>query len=203
MSNENFKSQLDNYYFDKLLAYQKVLKNTGKRIPLCLIIAHAIVMYLNKEYCSKSNFDELGVFENFDMVDNNLVHFDFSSKFNDKMYYVYMNRDFHITKIRITDTNVDKIELDDITYIGDFKLESEGKTYIPNNCKIKVDLEYTLDIGKKTLGALILDESEEFKMFEYLEQDKYAIYHYLAEDFDINKNIGIWIIPSVYSYATN
>lgn len=201
----DFKTQLDNYYFDKLLAYQKVLKNTGKRIPLCLIIAQAIIEYLNKEYHPKNNFNfyEFGVFENFDVVDNNLVHFDFSSRLNDKMYYVYMNRDFHITKIRITDTNVDKIKLDNITYIGDFKLESEGKTYIPNDCKIKVDLEYRLDIGRKILGALILDESEEFKMFEYLEQDKYAVYHYLAEDFDINRNIGIWIIPSVYAYATN
>lgn len=201
----DFKTQLDNYYFDKLLAYQKVLKNTGKRIPLCLIIAQAIIEYLNKEYCPKNNFNfyEFDVFENFDVVDNNLVHFDFSSRFNDKMYYVYMNRDFHITKIRITDTNVDKIKLDNITYIGDFKLESEGKTYIPNDCKIKVDLEYRLDIGRRTLGALILDESEEFKMFEYLEQDRYAVYHYLAEDFDINRNIGIWIIPSVYAYATN
>ena len=143
------------------------------------------------------------MFENFGMVDANLVHFDFSSTYHDKMYYVYMNRDFHITQIRITDTNTDRIELENISYIGDFRLENTGKLYVPNDCKIKVNLEYTLDIGRKTIGATILDESEEFRMFELREADKYVAYHYLAEDLDLNQNIGIWIIPSVYSYYEN
>lgn len=198
----DFRIQMNNYYFDKLLAYQKVLENTNNRVPLCLVIAYTIKDYLNKEYNSGNNFD-LGMFENFSMVDVNLVRFDFSSTYHDKMYYVYMNRDFNITQIRITDTNTDRIELEEVSYIGDFRLENTGKLYVPNGCKIKVDLEYTLDIGRKTIGAKILDESEEFRMFETKEADKYAIYHYLAEDLDLNQNIGIWIIPSVYSYYEN
>ena len=196
----DFRIQMNNYYFDKLLAYQKVLENTNKRIPLCLVIAYAIKDYLNKkEYNSVNSFD-LDMFEHLGVQDADTVHFDYSSKFHDKMYYVYMNRDFHITKIRVTDTNTDRVELEKVSYIGDFILESTGKLYVPNDCKIKVDLEYTLDIGRKTIGALILDESEEFKMFELKEADKYAVYHYLAEDLDLNQNIGIWIIPSVFSY---
>lgn len=198
----DFRIQMNNYYFDKLLAYQKVLENTNKRIPLCLVIAYAIKDYLNKKHDYGNDFD-LDMFENFGMVDANLVHFDFSSTYHDKMYYVYMNRDFHITQIRITDTNTDRIELEEVSYIGDFRLENTGKLYVPNDCKIKVDLEYTLDIGRKTIGATILDESEEFRMFEYIEADKYAVYYYLTEDLDLNQNIGIWIIPSVFSYYEN
>ena len=193
----DFRIQMNNYYFDKLLAYQKVLENTNKRIPLCLVIAKAI-----KEYMVKK-FDEIDMFENLSVQDADTVHFDFSSTYHDKMYYVYMNRDFHITQIRITDNNTDRVELEKVSYVGDFRLENTGKLYVPNGCKIKVDLEYSLDIGRKTIGATILDESEEFMMFEWKEADKYAVYHYLAEDLDLNQNIGIWIIPSVYSYYEN
>lgn len=196
MTMTDFIIQMNNYYFDKLLAYQKVLENTNKRNPLCLVIAYAIKDYLSKNF-------EIGMFENFGVVDMNLVHFDYNSKFNDKIYNVYMNRDFHITQIRITN----RVEQKEVSYIGDFRLENTGKLYVPNDCKIKVDLEYTLDIGRKTIGAKILDESEEFKMFKYelypnplLEENKYALYHYLTEDLDLNQNIGIMIIVSVFSY---
>lgn len=197
MTMTDFIIQMNNYYFDKLLAYQKVLENTNKRIPLCLVIAKAI-----KEYMVEK-FDEIDMFEYLGVQDADTVHFDYSSKFHDKMYYVYMNRDFHITQIRIIDNNTDRVELEKVSYVGDFKLENTGKLYVPNDCKIKVDLKYILSIGRKTIGAKILDESVQFRMFELMEEDKYAVYHYLSEDPDLNQNIGILIIPSVYSYYEN
>lgn len=208
----DFRIQMNNYYFDKLLAYQKVLENTNNRIPLCLVIAKAIKDYFNKNF----EFDDIDRFEYLGVQDSDTIRFEYSSKhFNyssngllDKKYSVYMNRDFHITQIRITDNNTDRVELEKVSYVGDFRLENTGKLYVPNGCKIKVNLKYILSIGRKTigatiLGATILDESEEFRMFELMEADNYAVYHYLAEDPDLNQNIGILIIPSVYSYYEN
>ena len=59
---------------------------------------------------------------------------------------------------------------------------------------IHLNMEYTLDIGRKTIGAKVL-KHEDNTIFNLYHDN--SVYHYITEDKDIGDSIGIIISFSI------
>lgn len=181
MSIESFKSQLDKYYISRLKEVIKEGSNT-KTDPLILVVSYAIKEFL--------------ISENFKISDLNLVYVR-----NDFIIFEYVSTLYMENYVRVylnTDTSIDTIELvkkdmpaRDI--IGCFMENHTVKLYKATKY-INLHIDYSLDIGRKTIGAKIL-KHEDNTIFNLYHDN--SVYHYITEDKDIGDNIGIIISFSI------
>lgn len=185
MSIEKFKSQLDNYYISRLKKVIKEGSNNSKTYPLTLAVSYAI-----KEFLISENFKISDL--NLVYVRNDHIIFEYiSNLYIEKNYIrVYLNTDMSIDTIEF----VIKKDIPAKDSIGCFIEDYTAKLYkaIKN---INLHIDYSLDIGRFTIGAKIL-KGEDNNIFE-LFNEYHEIYHYIRYDESLSKNIGIIIRFSI------
>ena len=176
MSIENFKSQLDDYYISRFKEEIKEGSNT-KTNPLILAVSYAI-----KEFLISENFKISDL--NLVYVRNDFIIFEYISTLYMKNYVrVYLNTDMSIDTIELVKGDMPAKDI-----IGCFMESHTVKLYKAIEY-INLHIDYSLDIGRFTIGAKIL-KGEDNSMFE-LFNEYHEIYHYIKYDESLSKNVGI------------
>ena len=189
MSIENFKSQLDDYYISR---FKKEIKDTGlnrlnsnSEYPLNNIIAKVI-----KEFLAKEGFNALDLYRIY--RENSIIVFEYNYSSGVGEYIrVYLDKNLFINEIEIVTR--DKSNTNEERRIGTFLKAWNTETFLATDY-IHLNMEYTLDIGKKTIGAKIL-KHEDNTIFNLYHDN--SVYHYITEDKDIGDSIGIIISFSI------
>lgn len=186
MSIENFKSQLDNYYISRFKEEIKDTRlNSNREYPLKNIIAKVI-----KEFLIKEGFNVLDLYRTYRENDIIVFQYNYSSYAGDCIL-VYLDKDLFIDEIEIT--TIDKSNTNEEKRIGAFLKAYNTEVFVATDY-IHLNMEYTLDIGRKTIGAKIL-KHEDNTIFNLYHDN--SVYHYITEDKDIGDNIGIIISFSI------
>ena len=187
MSIENFKSQLDNYYISRFKEEIKDTRlNSNKEYTLKNIIAEVI-----KEFLVKEVFDVSYTLYNVYIKNDTIVfEYNYSSYVGDYIR-VYLDKDLFINEIEIV--TKDKSNTNEERRIGAFLKSCNIEHFVATDY-IYLNMEYTLDIGRKTIGAKIL-KHEDNTIFNLYHDN--SVYHYITEDKDIGDNIGIIISFSI------
>lgn len=182
MSIENFKSQLDNYYISRFKEEIKDTRlNSNRGYPLKNIISEVI-----KEFLTKEGFNVLDLYRTY--RENDIIVFEYNcSSYVEDYIRVYLDKNLFINEIEIVAK--DKSNTNEEKRIGAFLKAWNTETFLATDY-IHLNIEYTLDIGRKTIGAKVL-KHEDNTIFNLYHDN--SVYHYITEDKDIGDNIGIII----------
>lgn len=185
MSIENFKSQLDNYYISRFKEEIKDTRlNSNRGYPLKDIISEVI-----KEFLTKEGFNVLDLYRVY--REDSIIVFEYNcSSYVEDYIRVYLDKNLFINEIEIVAK--DKSNANEEKRIGAFLKAWNTETFLSTDY-IHLNIEYTLDIGRKTIGARIL-KHEDNTIFNLYDN---SVYHYITEDKDIGDNIGIIINFSI------
>ena len=188
MSIENFKAQLDDYYISRFKEEIKDTRlNSDREYPLKNIIAEVIKEFLIKEIFDAS-YTLYRVY-----IENDTIVFEYNySSYAGEYIRVYLDKNLFINEFEIIVTK-DKNNANEERRIGSF-LKIWNSEYFVATDYIHLNMEYTLDIGRKTIGAKIL-KHEDNTIFNLYHDN--SVYHYITEDKDIGDNIGIIISFSI------
>lgn len=186
MSIENFKSQLDNYYISRFKEEIKDTRlNSTIEYPLKNIISEVI-----KEFLTKEGFNVLDLYRVY--REDSIIVFEYNYSDYVKDYIrVYLDENLFINEIEIVAK--DKSNANEEKRIGAFLKAWNTETFLSTDY-IHLNMEYTLDIGRKTIGAKVL-KHEDNTIFNLYHDN--SVYHYITEDKDIGDNIGIIISFSI------
>lgn len=186
MSIENFKAQLDDYYISR---FKEEIKNTrlnsNREYPLKNIIAEVI-----KEFLTKEGFNVLDLYRA--NIENDIIVFEYNySSYAGNYIRVYLNKYLFINEIEIV--TKDKSNTNEEKRVGAFLKSWDTEVFVATDY-IHLNMEYTLDIGRKTIGAKVL-KHEDNTIFNLYHDN--SVYHYITEDKDIGDSIGIIISFSI------
>ena len=194
MSIENFKAQLDDYYISR---FKEEIKNTrlnsNKEYPLKNIIAEVI-----KEFLIKEGFNVFDLYNVYRKDDTIVFEYNYSFYVGDYIR-VYLDKDLFINEIEIVTKVFEYNNSSEEKRIGAFLKGWDTEVFVATD-HIHLNIEYTLDIGRKTIGAKIL-KHEDNTIFNLYHDN--SVYHYITEDKDIGDNIGIIISFSVIKGKDN
>jgi len=186
MSIENFKAQLDDYYISRFKEEIKDTRlNSNREYPLKNIIAEII-----KEFLTKEGFNVLDLYRA--NIENDIIVFEYNySDYAGNYIRVYLNKYLFINEIEIV--TKDKSNTNEEKRVGAFLKNWDTEVFVATDY-IHLNMEYTLDIGRKTIGAKIL-KHEDNTIFNLYHDN--SVYHYITEDKDIGDSIGIIISFSI------
>ena len=186
MSIENFKAQLDDYYISRFKEEIKDTRlNSNREYPLKNIIAEVI-----KEFLIKEGFNVLDLYRTY--RENDIIVFQYNySSYEGDYIRVYLDKNLFINEIEIVSR--DKSNKNEERRIGAFLKAWNTETFLATDY-IHLNMEYTLDIGRKTIGAKVL-KHEDNTIFNLYHDN--SVYHYITEDKDIGDSIGIIISFSI------
>lgn len=186
MSIENFKSQLDDYYISRFKEEIKDTRlNSNREYPLKNIISEVI-----KEFLTKEGFNVLDLYRVYREDDTIVFEYNYSDYVKDYIR-VYLDKNLFINEIEIVAK--DKSNTNEEKRIGAFLKAWNTETFLSTDY-IHLNMEYTLDIGRKTIGAKVL-KHEDNTIFNLYHDN--SVYHYITEDKDIGDSIGIIISFSI------
>ena len=188
MSIENFKSQWDDYYITRLKGEIKDTRlNSNKEYPLTNIIAEVIKEFLTKEGFNVSDLYRV-------CRENDYIIFEYNySSYTGNYIRVYLDKYLFINEIEIVTKVSEYNNSSEEVRIGTFLKSWDTEVFVATDY-IHLNIEYTLDIGRKTIGAKILNY-EDNTIFNLYHDN--SVYHYITEDKDIGDNIGIIISFSI------
>lgn len=186
MSIENFKAQLDDYYISRFKEEIKDTRlNSNREYPLKNIISEVI-----KEFLTKEGFNVLDLYRVY--REDSIIVFEYNySDYVRDYIRVYLDKNLFINEIEIVAK--DKSNANEEKRIGTFLKAWNTETFLATDY-IHLNIEYTLDIGRKTIGAKIL-KHEDNTIFNLYHDN--SVYHYITEDKDIGDSIGIIISFSI------
>ena len=150
MSIEKLKSQLDDYY---ILRFKKEIdnKNNNQEHPLTNIISEII-----KEFLTKEGFNVLDLYNIYRKNDTIVFEYNYSSYVGDCIR-VYLDKDLFIDEIEIV--TKDKSNTNEEKRVGAFLKNWDTEVFVATDY-IHLNMEYTLDIGRKTIGAKVLKHED-------------------------------------------
>lgn len=188
MSIENFKSQLDNYYISRFKEEIKDTRlNSNREYPLKNIISEVI-----KEFLIKEGFNVLDLYRA--NIENNIIVFEYNySSYAGNYIRVYLDKYLFINEIEIVTKVFEYNNSSEEKRIGTFLKNWDTEVFVATDY-IHLNMEYTLDIGRKTIGAKVL-KHEDNTIFNLYHDN--SVYHYITEDKDIGDSIGIIISFSI------
>lgn len=186
MSIENFKAQLDDYYISRFKEEIKDSRlNSTREYPLKNIITEVIKEFVNKEIGNVLYLYRV-------YIEDSIILFEYNyTDYEGDYIRVYLDKNLFINEIEIVAR--DKSNTNEERRIGAFLKAWNTETFLATDY-IHLNIEYTLDIGRKTIGAKIL-KHEDNTIFNLYHDN--SVYHYITEDKDIGDNIGIIISFSI------
>ena len=186
MSIENFKAQLDDYYISRFKEEIKDTRlNSTREYPLKNIITEVIKEFVNKEIGNVLYLYRV-------YIEDSIIIFEYNyTDYEGDYIRVYLDKNLFINEIEIVSR--DKSNTSEERRIGAFLKAWNTETFLATDY-IHLNIEYTLDIGRKTIGAKIL-KHEDNTIFNLYHDN--SVYHYITEDKDIGDSIGIIISFSI------
>ena len=186
MSIENFKAQLDDYYISRFKEEIKDTRlNSTREYPLKNIITEVIKEFVNKEIGNVLYLYRV-------YIEDSIIIFEYNyTDYEGDYIRVYLDKNLFINEMEIVSR--DKSNTNEERRIGAFLKAWNTETFLATDY-IHLNIEYTLDTGRKTIGAKVL-KHEDNTIFNLYHDN--SVYHYITEDKDIGDSIGIIISFSI------